>query len=186
MQTVEEARVLARTMVDIGHKLEKRTVAIITDMNQPLGLAVGNGLEVKDAVDVLSGRVGENDPLYGVCMLLAEKMLMLGGCAKDPDTAKAMLTQRIAVGSALKRLRDMVQEMGGDPSYIDEPEKLVQVRERVEVPSPATGYIGDMLAERIGVAAQMLGAGRATKQDVIDPAVGLVMHIRRGDRIERG
>ena len=185
MQTVDEARELARTMVEIGHGLGRKTVAVITDMNQPLGLAVGNGLEMKDAIDLLSGRIPESDPLYEVCMLLAENMLLLGG-VPDEGAARIMLKHAISSGAGLDKLESMLREMGGDTACIRDPELLVQVRERIPVRAERAGFIGDMHAERIGMAAQMLGAGRATKEDKIDPAVGLIMHKRRGDRIDKG
>ncbi len=180
MQTLPEARALAKTMVDIGSRMGRRTVAVITDMNQPLGMAVGNGLEVKEAIELLSGKIPETDPLYMVSMLLASHMLMLAGLASDEKEAKEKLLCALKTGSGLNKLKDMLTALGGNTSCIEDPESLCHVREKREVYLDREGYITSMQAEKIGMAAQLLGAGRATKADVIDPAVGLVMHKRRG------
>ncbi len=185
MKTPEEAERLARTMVDIGRHVGRRTVAIITDMNQPLGLAVGNGLEVREAIDTLSGKTPRTDPLYEVCILIASKMLILSNLASDEDEARVRLERAIETGAGLDRLARMMAAMGGDTRCIKEPDTLCRVRKMTPVPAPKAGYVADMDAVSIGVAAQLLGAGRAKKDDVIDPAVGLVMHKRRGDRIEK-
>lgn len=185
MQTIEDARRLARTMVEIGAHMGKKTVALITDMNQPLGMAVGNGLEVKEAIDTLSGRTLESDPLYEVCMLLASKMLQLGNIAKDEADARRMLAAALKSGAGLAKLEAMLKEMGGDTTCIRDPGILCRTKRKLEVFPAGTGYVADMDAVSIGVAAQLLGAGRAKKDDVIDPAVGLVMHRRRGEYINR-
>ena len=186
MQTVDRARELAATMVNIGRELGRRTVAVITDMNQPLGIAVGNGLEVKDAIDLLSGRIAETDPLYEVSMILGENMLVLSKLAPDEASARDMLNAAVRDGSGLKKLDEMLKAMGGDTACIHDPELLIKVKKKIDVNAESSGYIGDMNAEHIGVAAQLLGAGRATKTDKIDPAVGLVMHRRRGERVIKG
>jgi len=188
MATVEEARELARTMVDIGNSLNRRTVALITDMDQPLGMAVGNGLEVKEAIELLSGKISENDPLYQVCMLLASNMLMVSGIVKDEDEAADKLRAALKSGAGLKKLEEMLTALGATdaPGCIADPESLCRVRRKAPVTLDEGGYILSMKAADIGSAAQLLGAGRATKADVIDPAVGLVMHKRQGDRIEPG
>lgn len=183
MHTVDMAKELARTMVEIGEHVGKKVVAIITDMNQPLGLAVGNGLEMREAIDVLSGRIKETDLLFEVCLGLSATMLMLGGIAKDEEDGKARAKAAIKSGAALEKLRLMLEKLGGDTSCIKNPDVLVQVERKIPVCLGKAGYISDMRACDIGVAAQLLGAGRATKADKIDPAVGLVMHKRYGDRI---
>ncbi|MCE5236314.1 MAG: thymidine phosphorylase [Clostridiaceae bacterium] len=186
MQTLAEARLLARTMVKIGALLNKKTVAIITDMNQPLGLSVGNGLEVKEAVELLSGKIEESYPLYEVCMLLASHMLMVSGLAPTEAYARERLKHALASGEGLRRLKCMIEALGGDTAYIDAPELLCQVERKLSVTLEGEGYISAMDAERIGIAAQMLGAGREKKTDPIDHAVGLVMHKRMGNRVEKG
>ena len=180
MQTLPEARELARTMVEIGRHMGRRTVAIITDMNQPLGMAVGNGLEVREAIELLSGKIPAGDPLYEVSMLLASQMLLLAGLAADETEAHAKLSRALESGAGLNKLRAMLAALGGDVRCIEEPDLLCTVREKISVTLGRSGYISAMRAEQIGVAAQLLGAGRATKADRIDPAVGLVMHKRQG------
>ncbi len=183
MRTVDMAKELAKTMVEIGEHVGKKVVAMITDMNQPLGLAVGNGLEMREAIDVLSGRVKETDLLFEVCMGLSATMLLLAGIAKDEEDGKARARAAIKSGAALEKLRLMLQMLGGDTACIRDPDILVQVKRKIPVCLGRNGYISDMRASDIGVAAQLLGAGRATKADKIDPAVGLVMHKRYGDSI---
>lgn len=186
MRSIDEAEKLARTMVDIGDHVGRRVIAVITDMNQPLGMAVGNSLEVKEAVDVLSGMVRESDPLYRVCILLASKMLILSKLASSDGEAAEMLKNAIKSGAGLRRLELMASAMGGDASYLSSPERLCNARKRIAVTAEKSGFIGDMRVSDIGVAAQLLGAGRARKDDVIDPAVGLVMEKRRGDAVTEG
>lgn len=187
MRTVEEARKLASLMVQIGKHLGRKCVAIITDMNQPLGLAVGNALEVKDAVEALSGMLPETDPLMEVSMLLGANMLMLSGLAENEQEAKAKLLEAIYSGAGLKKLQDMVAAMGGDASYIDPVRihELCAVKKRIPLYPREEGYLCAMEAVKIGMASQMLGAGRAKKEDTIDPAVGLIMHKRVGDRLTK-
>ena len=188
MKTVEDATRLAELMVKMGKLLEREVVAVVTDMNQPLGLSVGNALEFREAVQLLSGKVPEGDPLYEVCMLLGTQMLLLSKLASTDNEARILLNQAIDSKSGLKKLRAMVRELGGDESFvsIDGMDRLCAVKRQVPVPASAGGYVIGMQAELIGRAAQVLGAGRATKEDVIDPAVGLIMHKRVGDRIEKG
>lgn len=183
MQTLPEAQALARAMVEIGAHMGKRTVALVTDMNQPLGMAVGNGLEVREAIELLAGKIPSGDPLYEVSMLLASHMLLLSGLAKDEAEARAKLTQALASGAGLQKLGAMLRALGGDVRCIEDPDSLCIVEKRIPVVLGAAGYIAAMRAEEIGVAAQLLGAGRATKEDRIDPAVGLVMHKRQGMHI---
>ncbi len=185
MKTVEDARRLAETMVRIGNSLGRRTIAIITDMDQPLGMAVGNGLEVKEAIEVLSGKVSDKDPLYQVCILLASNMLIAGGLAKDDAEAEEKLTCALKEGRGLKKLEAMLAALGARDTgrVIAHPESLCEVKRRVEVTLEGHGYIRAMHAAEIGNAAQMLGAGRAEKTDIIDPAVGLVMCKRVGDYV---
>ncbi len=185
MQTIEDARRLARTMVDIGAHVGRKTIAVITDMNQPLGMAVGNGLEMKEAIETLSGRLPAGDPLYEVCMLLAAKMLLLAQLAENEADARAKLKAALDSGAGLKKLEAMLAAMGGDTACIEHPEILCRVKRKLDVFPSATGYVAHMDAVSIGVAAQLLGAGRAKKEDAIDPAVGLVMRKRRGDFIRR-
>ncbi len=187
MRTLEEARKLSELMVEIGRRVGRRVIAVITDMNQPLGLAVGNALEVREAVELLSGRIPEGDPLYEVCMLLGTYMLLLSDFAKDKEQARAMLKEALQNGSGLKKLQQMITAQGGDASYLcmERIDELCRVKEIRPVYAEREGYLTAMNAERIGTAAQMLGAGRATKADRIDPAVGLVMKKRLGDSVRK-
>ncbi len=188
MRTKEEAFELAQLMCNIG-KLSGRDVrAVVTDMNQPLGMAVGNALEVREAIQLLSNEIPETDPLYEVCMILGSQMLILSKLAEDEKQARAMLKARIEDGSGLKKLQQMFALMGGDASYVslDRIDELVNVKEKIDVTAPESGYITRMNAEGIGTSAQMLGAGRATKADIIDPAVGLVMKVRCGAKVQAG
>lgn len=187
MRTVEDARKLASLMVRIGAHLGRNCVAVITDMNQPLGLAVGNALEVKDAVEALSGMLPETDPLMEVSLLLGANMLLVSNLAKDETEAKEKLLAAIRSGAGLKKLQDMVAAMGGDASYIDPVRihELCAVKKQIPLYPREEGYLCAMEAVKIGMASQMLGAGRAKKEDAIDPAVGLIMHKRVGDKLTR-
>lgn len=183
MSTLEEAETLAHLMVSIGKLVGRECVAVITDMNQPLGLAVGNALEVREAVELLSGKIAPGDPLYEVCMLLGVHMMRLSKLADSEVEAREKLETALSSGAGLEKLRSMIAAEGGDPSYIDldRIDALCKVKKLVKVYPKRAGYISSMNAERIGTAAQMLGAGRATKEESIDPAVGLVMKKRLGD-----
>ena len=187
MHTVEDAKKLASLMVQIGAHLGRRCEAIITDMNQPLGLAVGNALEVQEAVNVLSGLVPEDEPLVEVSLLLGAHMLMLSDIAKTEAEGKEMLLTGLRSGAGLEKLRRMIAALGGEASYIDAEKikELCKVRRLIEVYPEKDGYLAGLAAEKIGVASQILGAGRAKKEDRIDPAVGLVMHKRVGDPLSK-
>jgi pyrimidine-nucleoside phosphorylase len=175
-------------MVQIGKLTGRKVRAIVTDMNQPLGMAVGNSLEVKEAVELLSGRISPTDPLYQVCLLLGKHMLMAGNLAADEEKAEQMLKDAIQDGSGLKKLQRMITLQGGDSSYLcmEKIDQMIHVKHMVDICSERDGFVTSMNAEKIGTAAQMLGAGRATKEDVIDPAVGLVMKVRCGNLVRRG
>ncbi|MBQ4423268.1 MAG: pyrimidine-nucleoside phosphorylase [Clostridia bacterium] len=185
MQTVDEAEKLAHLMVSIGKLVGRECVAVITDMNQPLGLAVGNALEVREAVELLSGKIPAGDPLYEVCMLLGVHMMRVSKLAKTEVEAREKLESALHSGAGLEKLRRMIAAEGGDASYIDlaRIDELCRVNKKINVYPERAGYISSMNAERIGTAAQILGAGRATKEESIDPAVGLVMKKRLGDFI---
>ena len=186
MNTVEQARELAKLMVEIGKRMGRRVVAIITDMNQPLGLAVGNALEVREAVQLLSGAIPKSDPLYKVCMLLGVYMLLVSEITEDIPSARAMLEKALESGAGLKKLQQMITAQGGDASYLcmQRIDELCRVKEIRPIYPKREGYIAGIEAVCIGNAAQMLGAGRATKTDVIDPAVGLVMQKRYGEYVK--
>ena len=188
MKTVDDAKRLASLMVKMGKHLKREVVAVVTDMNQPLGLSVGNALEFREAVQLLSGQLPAGDPLLEVCLLLGTQMLLLSRLATSDEQARAMLQLAIDNGSGLNKLRAMIHELGGDETLLtlDGMDRLCEVKQLVPVQAQTSGYIVSMQAELIGKAAQLLGAGRETKEDVIDPAVGLIMHKRVGDKIEAG
>lgn len=188
MKTVDDAERLASLMVKMGKLLKREVVAVVTDMNQPLGLSVGNALEFREAVQLLSGKVPEGDALYEVCMLLGTQMLLLSKLAKTDEEARSMLKHAIDSGAGLGKLRAMIHELGGDETYLtlDGMDKLCTVKKQIPIEAGEAGYVVGMQAELIGRAAQVLGAGRATKEDSIDPAVGLIMHKRVGDMVEKG
>lgn len=188
MKTVEEAVKLSRLMVDIGNSLGRRVVALITDMNQPLGLAIGNALEVRDAVLLLSGKVARNDLLYRICRLLAAEMLVLSNLSANIEEGEQAFDRVIDDGSALMKLKQMIHEEGGDESYIDPVriDELCRTKKIIPVKSEKSGYISGLDAVKIGQAAQMLGAGRAKLTDKIDPAVGMIMKKRIGDAVSKG
>lgn len=184
MQTLEESIELAQTMVRIGCDAGRRMVALVTDMGEPLGSHVGNALEVKEAIDVLSGRV--QGPLLTVALELGARMLMLGNAAETVEEAKAKLTEALESGRGLETLRKMITAQGGDGSCCDDVANLPQAKVILPVPSPASGYVHHMDTIGLGNTAQAMGAGRRTKDDVIDPSVGFVLHKRIGDAVSEG
>ncbi|HLA24766.1 MAG TPA: pyrimidine-nucleoside phosphorylase, partial [bacterium] len=184
MKTLEAARELARTMVDIGAEVGRRAVAVISDMAQPLGLAVGNALEVREAIETLRG-AGPED-LRELCLTLGSHMLVLAEVASTPEAARARLAEALERGEALRKFGEMVRAQGGDGSVVEEPDRLPTAPVVEAVVSPAAGFVAAIDAEALGVAAMTLGAGRATKDDTIDPAVGIVLRKKVGDAVRRG
>ena len=185
MRTVDEARKLASLMVKIGRHLGRNTVAVITDMDRPLGMAVGNGLEMREAIEGLTGKIPYNDPLMQVSFVLAGRLLMLSNIASTQEDAEIMLKKAVEDGSGFTRLRSMLEEMGGDVRYVDDPNLLVRTKRIVPIHKDCTGYIKKLDAKSIGLAALLLGAGREKAGDTVDPAVGILMKKRCGDRIEK-
>lgn len=184
MKTEEDAKELAHAMVRIGNHVGRKTIAIISDMSQPLGFAIGNALEVKEAIETLQGK-GPKD-LTDLVLTLGSQMVILANKAKTTEEAKAMLLEAINSGKALAKFKDFLINQGGDASIVDDLSKLPQAKYKIELPAKQSGYISKMVADEIGVASMILGAGRATKEDVIDLAVGLVLHKKVGDKIEEG
>lgn len=182
--TVEDAQKLARCMVEIGSRMGRKVVAVITDMNRPLGMAIGNGLEMKEAVEVLTGKVPETDPLYRVCMVLGSRMLMLSGLAESESEAESKLKNAIDSGAGFEKLCEMLKAMGGDIRFVEQPELLVRTTTLMPLYPDRNGYIGRIDAHGIGMAACLLGAGRLRKEDPVDPAVGILMKKRYGDRVD--
>ncbi|MDN7241148.1 pyrimidine-nucleoside phosphorylase [Planococcus sp. N028] len=184
MKTEEDAKELAHAMVGIGNATGRQTMAIISDMGQPLGYAIGNALEVKEAIETLQGNGPED--LTELCLVLGSQMVVVGGKAETLEEARAMLLQVIENGEALKIFKQFIESQGGNPAVVDDVNLLPQAQFKTEVPSKAEGYISNMVADDIGTAAMLLGAGRATKESEIDLAVGLVLHKKVGDFVSEG
>lgn len=184
MKTSEAAFELANEMVTIGKNVGRETIAVISDMDQPLGFAVGNALEVKEAIDTLKG-VGPKD-LMELCLTIGSQMVVLAKKANTTDEARKMLMDTINSGSALGKLKEFVTAQGGDASCIDNTDKLPQAQYILEVKSNCKGAVKKINAENIGLVAMELGAGRATKESIIDLAVGIVLSKKRGDKVEEG
>ncbi|TMW73679.1 pyrimidine-nucleoside phosphorylase [Alteribacter natronophilus] len=184
MKELEDAKELARTMVKIGNDLGRHTSAVISDMTQPLGFAIGNALEMKEAIDTLNGR-GPKD-LTELCLTLGSRMVLQAKKADSLEEARAMLEKVIEDGSALENLKTFVESQNGDKSVIDHPDRLPAARHTFEVKAKESGYVTGITADRIGTAAMVLGAGRATKQSEIDLAVGLVLRKKIGEKVEEG
>jgi pyrimidine-nucleoside phosphorylase len=184
METLEEARQLADLMVDIGQLAGREVVALLSDMNQPLGYAVGNSLEVIEAIETLRDN-GPEDFLEH-CLHVSAHMLVLGKRANDLVEGRAMAEKSIADGSAFEKFRVLVEAQGGDVSYADDPSKFPRAEYVEVVESPRNGYLAQIQARSVGEAAVALGAGRARKSDPIDHAVGFVIHHKVGNQVEKG
>lgn len=184
MKTVEDAEQLAHAMVKIGNQVGRQTMAIISDMSQPLGRAIGNALELQEAIDTLKGEGTED--LTELVLTLGSQMVVLAQKAKDLDEARGMLQEVIDNGKALEKFKTFLSNQGGDASVVDEPSKLPTAQYQFELPAKRSGVVSEMIANEIGIASMMLGAGRQTKEDVIDLAVGLVLNKKVGDRVEEG
>lgn len=184
METLERARALARLMVSIGKQVGRRTVAVLSDMNQPLGHAVGNALEVREAVQTLHGK-GPQD-FYEHCRHIAAHMLVLGKKASTLDEAYPLLDQALHSGAAWEVFRKLIQAQGGDVRYVDEPQRLPRARQIEVVPAPRSGYLAAIHARTVGETAVLLGAGRARKGDPIDHAVGFVIPHKVGEWVDKG
>lgn len=184
MKTEAEARELAREMVEIGKLNGRRTVACITDMDQPLGSAVGNALEVAEALALLRGEYGGD--LLELCLTLGSCILTEAGAASGEAEAREKLLGSIKSGAALEKFADFVRSQGGDAREVYEPSLLPQAPVRLEVPAPSSGYVNHIDAMGVGLVSMHLGGGRATKESEIDLSVGLVLHKKLADAVEAG
>ncbi|MFS8582975.1 MAG: thymidine phosphorylase, partial [Limnochordales bacterium] len=184
LKKFEDTLKLAETMVSIGTRAGRRTVALITDMNQPLGRAIGNALEVKEAVETLQGR-GPDD-LTELTLALGTEMLVLAQVAEDATDARRRLGEAIRSGRALEKFREMVVNQGGDPAFIDDPSRLPTAPVRVVVEARASGWVDAIDGHELGDVTMLLGAGRRKQDDEIDHAVGLVLRAKVGSRVEAG
>lgn len=184
MKTDERAIALAQSMVEIGLDNGKKTLALISDMDQPLGRAVGNALEVKEAIETLQGRGPED--VKSLCLQVAAAMLELGGKCENSDQALAMAEESLRQGRAYQKLLSMVAQQGGELRYVEDPSLFAEAEVVQVVRAPQSGFIGAIQTEEIGRVAQLLGAGRSRKEDTIDPRVGLMMDRKLGDAVEAG
>jgi len=184
MKTEDDAAFLAELMVETGERMGKQVVALITDMDQPLGSMIGNALEVVEVVEVLRGEGPED--LRQLCLELAGWMLHLGGVSATVEDGKRQSEKLISSGKALDKFRQMVELQGGDPRAIDDPKKLPQAQHTMTISSPRRGYLVSLKCEQIGTACVVLGGGRERKEDSVDPAVGIVLHKKIGDAVSAG
>ena len=184
MKSEKDAAFLAELMVETGERMGKQVVALITDMDQPLGRMIGNALEVVEVVEVLRGE-GPDD-LRQLCLELAGWMLHLGGISGTVAEGKKQSEKLIASGQALDKFRQMVELQGGDPRAIDDPKKLPLAEHTMKVSSPKSGYLASLQCEQVGTACVILGGGRERKEDSVDPAVGIVLHKKVGDEVSAG
>jgi pyrimidine-nucleoside phosphorylase len=184
MKDLASARALAQAMVALGRGVGLPAVAVLSAMDEPLGAAVGNALEVREAIETLQGH-GPAD-LVELCLALGSEVLVTAGAAESAEAAREQLGATLADGSALAKLRALVAGLGGDVRCVEEPDRLPAAPYVVDVLAPRDGYVARIDALAIGLAAMQLGAGRATKQDTIDPAVGVVLRAKIGDGLTRG
>ncbi len=184
METEEDAFQLARLMVDVGTLAGKKVMAIVSDMDEPLGRAVGNAIEVREAIDTLRGEGPED--LLELCLTIGSLILTEGGLAADEETARAMLMDTIETGKALKQLEKFVRAQGGDGAAVLDISRLPQAPVILEVKAPVAGYVAAINAQGVGLVSMHMGGGRATKEDVIDLAVGVVLQKKVGDAVGEG
>ncbi len=184
MKTEKDSVHLAELMVQTGERMGKKMVALITDMDQPLGLKVGNALEVEECIEVMQG--GGPADLREVSVELAAWMLYLADRTPSVDPGRLLAAELIANGSALKKFREIITQQGGDPGVIDDPLRLPQAQRQSPFPSPKSGFVNSIQCEQVGIASLVLGGGREKKEDIIDPAVGLILHKKVGDPVHQG
>ncbi|MBA4379603.1 MAG: thymidine phosphorylase [Anaerolinea sp.] len=184
MQTLDDSRMLAKLMVSIGGLAGRRVVTLLSDMNQPLGNAVGNALEVREAIETLHG--GGPADFREHCLTVAAHMLVLGELAADIKSARALAERALDEGPAWQKFRALVSAQGGDVSYVDDPDRLPRARFVEVVNAPRSGYLAQVHARLVGEASVTLGAGRAKKGDPVDHAVGIVVHHKVGEFVEQG
>lgn len=184
MKTLEDAEALAHAMVSIGNNVGRNTMAIISDMSQPLGRAIGNALELKEAIDTLNGKGPED--LTELVLTLGSQMVVLANRANTLEEARQLLNEAIENGSALEKFKTFLENQGGDASVVDAPELLPTATYQIEYKAKSSGVVSELIANEIGVASMMLGAGRQTKEDEIDLSVGIVLNKKVGDVVKEG
>ena len=181
VQSIEEARDLAHAMVSIGRGMQKKVAALITDMDQPLGRAIGNALEVAEAIETLKGR-GPKD-LESLSVELTTRMLSLAGAAPSPEAARGRVREALQSGAGLAKLQETIELQGGDPRVCDDPARLPRAARQLSVAAEQEGRVTAIACRQIGRAAMLLGAGRATMESIIDPSVGIVLNKKIGDPV---
>ena len=184
MKNMDDARTLAHIMVDIGNRLGRNTKAVLSDMSEPLGLAVGNALEVKEAIDALHGHGPED--LMELCYTAGSIMLVQANCAKDLEDGRKKLHVAIESGAAFEKFVKMIEAQGGDISYILHPEKFEVAKNLIEIHAEEEGYVKSLDALDIGIASMQLGGGRETLEDVIDMSAGIMLNKKIGDYVKKG
>ncbi|WP_368863622.1 pyrimidine-nucleoside phosphorylase [Staphylococcus hominis] len=184
MKTLEDAEALAHAMVSIGNNVGRNTMAIISDMSQPLGRAVGNALELKEAIDTLNGQGPED--LTELVLTLGSQMVVLAERANTLEEARQLLNEAIENGSALDKFKTFLENQGGDASVVNSPELLPTAEYQIDYKAKSSGVVSELIANEIGVASMMLGAGRQTKEDDIDLSVGIVLNKKVGDNVNEG
>lgn len=184
MKDLNDAKELAHAMVSIGNKVSRNTMAVISDMSQPLGYAIGNALEVKEAIETLQGKGPED--LTELCLTLGSQMVVLAEKAKNIDEARQLLQEALANGKAFEKFKQFLESQGGNAEVADNPELLPQAKFKIDLPAKSAGKVAAIVADEIGTAAMMLGAGRATKESQIDLSVGIVLHKKIGDPVTEG
>lgn len=184
MKNLDDARILAKEMVDIGNSYGRKTIAIVTNMDEPLGRAIGNALEVKEAIETLQGK-GPKD-LYELCLVLGSKLLVLANKSKDVNKARELLIEAVESGKAYEKFVQLVEYQNGDIEMVKNPELLPKSKYIIEVKSENDGYVKSINAEDIGRAALSLGAGRETMESIIDLSVGIVLNKKVDDKVKTG
>lgn len=184
MKTLDDSRKLAKALVGIGKGVGMDCMAIISDMNQPLGNAIGNALEIKESIDLLKGQAPAD--ITELVMTLGAHMVVMSGKADDLETARAMCEKTITDGSALQKFGDMVAAQGGDRNVIDHPEVMPQAKFKIELPAKTSGVVSKVEADEMGIASMLLGGGRQKADDQLDYAVGIMMNKKVGDPVKAG
>ncbi|HHY71696.1 MAG TPA: pyrimidine-nucleoside phosphorylase [Bacillus bacterium] len=184
MKDLEDAKELAKAMVAIGNNIGRKTMAVISDMSQPLGYAIGNALEIEEAINTLKGKGPED--LQELCLILGSHMVFLAEKATSLEEARKKLVEAIQSGRALEKFKTFIAAQGGDPEVIENPQKLPKAKYQFELEAREDGWVETIIADEVGKAAMLLGAGRATKDSTIDLAVGLVLRKKVGDQVSKG
>lgn len=183
MKSIDKARELAKTMVNIGNSLKRKTVAIISDMSQPLGYEVGNANEIKEAIEVLTGKGAEDETI--IALTIASYMAVLGGEFSSYECAYSQLRKVIESGKALEKFKELVKIQGGNIDFVENPKLLPQARYHIEIKSESEGYVTSIDAESIGIIAMLLGAGRKKKGDLIDYSAGVTLTKKVGEKVAK-